>query len=453
MDIGKFSGRFPLKGIIIGLVCIGIIAGSVTAAARMAASKKPPARKEKITGKMAVATVPAVEQDIALTVTGYGQADPVLQAKISPEVSGRVIEKHESLDQGGLVGKGDVLFKIDSVDYETSAEKAKIQVVLKKNEIAQLKVSFSRDQGRLEAIQQNTRLAKSEFLRLKTLYEKDRVGTLSSVETAEQSYNTLLDTEKNLEKSLDLYPLQISEAQNSLADARSDLKTAQLNVKRCIVKAPFSGRVKEADIETGTYITVGTTALTLADDTILEIQVPLSDKDAFEGLGLRRTPGQSARFSGLDQIQCRVQSVTGNVSADLQASLHRAVKYDAGSRTLYLAVRVEPYGPDLSSIPLMDGMFCKVSFQGLPVAGAVKIPASVLNSDNTIYLAREDRLKTLPVTTVMEDGDVLYVSGGFEPEDQIITTVLSSPIENASLDILRSGDLAEKQPLNTVEEI
>ncbi|MCF8068580.1 MAG: biotin/lipoyl-binding protein [Desulfobacterales bacterium] len=432
--------KLSRKSLFITVACFLVIAFGITGMNSLAASKKEPDRKETIIKKMSVTTIPAVEEDIPVSVTGYGQANPVYITEISPQVSGRIIEKHIVLDEGGIVKKGDTLFKIDATDYEIDAEKAEIRVRLQENQIEQFKVSCEKDQGRLTAVKQNTALAKSEFSRLKTLYENDRVGTLSAVEEAEQSYNSLLDTEKSLEKTIDLYPLQIAEAQNNLADAKSDLKTARLNVKRCIVTAPFSGRIKEASIETGTYITTGTLALILADDRTLEIQVPLSDKDAFEFLGLQGGQEEASPLTSLQQIECRVETVTGNVFADFPATLHRVVKYDSNSRTIWIAVRViqEDIGNTGISLSLMDGMFCKVFFKGKALKDTVKIPASIFNSDNTVYLVRDQKLKILPVNKIMEDGDHVYVSGEFQSRDQIITTTLANPIENTALDIINS---------------
>ena len=426
-----------IRPILLAVTCLCIIAGGVVGMSRLAASEKPPARKTIVEKKLSVATIPAVEQPVSLIISGYGQAEPVHIAEISPEVSGKVIKKHESLDLGGIIQEGEVLFELDATDYASTATKAEIQVELQKNRTEQLKVSYEKDQGRLFAVQKNTVLSKSEYTRLKNLYEKDRVGTLSAVEAAERSYNSLLDTEKSLLKSISLYPLQIAEARSSLADTQADLKTARLNVQRCVVMAPFTGRVKSASIETGTYVTIGTPVLTLADDSILEIQVALSDKEAFENLGLRAIGESSSLPSNLKEIQCRVETVTGNVSADFPATLDRVVKYDSDARTLYLAARVSRDDPrhGEATIPLMDGMFCKVFLKGKSVENAIKIPASALNPNNTVYLARNDQLKTLSVKKVMEDGDHIYISGAFDPQDQIITTPLTNPIENSRLEI------------------
>ncbi|MDM8516855.1 hypothetical protein QUF76_11700 [Desulfobacterales bacterium HSG16] len=441
----KTSYQQLVRRIILAITCFLIITGGVIGMNRMAESRKIHAPKETKPKTMSVAAIAAVKQDISLSVTGYGQANPVHVIEISPQVSGRIIEKHKALDQGGMVQKGETLFKIDATDYKIKAEKAEIQVKLQKNQIEQLKVSHEKDQGRLSTVRQNTKLANAEYLSLKTLYEKERVGTLSAVEKAEQGYNSLLDAEKNLVKSIALYPLMIAEAKSNLAGAKSDLKSARLNVKRCRLTAPFSGRVKDISIETGTYIGMGTLAMILADDRILEIQVPLSDKDAFEVLGLREISGNTTLLAGLKNIECRVETVTGNITAVLSGTLHRAVKYDSNTRTLYLAARVDLDDPGITgeSIPLMDGMFCKVHLTGKPVMNAIKIPASAFNSNNTVFLSRDQKLKTLPVTKVMENGDYIYISGAFQPQDLIITTPLANPLENTRLDILNSSELLE----------
>ncbi len=255
------------------------------------------------------------------------------------------------------------------------------------------------------------------------------------MEDAELSYNSLLDTEKTMKKTLDLYPLQIAEAKTGLSNALSDYKTANLNLERCTIVAPFSGRIKEESIEVGSYITTGTQALTLADDKNFEIQVPLGDKDAFEILGIG-SPGENKdRFSDLGSIETQVETVTGNAFSRIKAGVHRAVKYDPDSRTLFLAVRVSQIDMEESMVPLMDGMFCKVYLTGNATREAVKIPMSAMNPDNTIFIARQNRLKTIPVSQVMEAGDEVYISGKFIKRDQIITTKLSNPMENTLLSV------------------
>ncbi len=429
--------------VIIGfLICAVFISAGFTGMNQLSASKKGAEKKKPSETRLEVETMPAEKQNISLVAKGYGEAYPVNVMTISPEVSGRVVEASDRLNQGEIINKGEFLFKIDSTDYEIDAEKATIKVTLQQNKISRLTVESENDQARLASVKRNTQLAKTEFLRLKTLYEKEKVGSLSSVDQAEQTFNSLLDTEKNLVKTIALYPLLIAEAQSNLEEARSDLKTARLNVQRCTLSAPFTGRIKEESIEKGKHINIGTNALVLADDTVLEIQVPLSDKDAFQILHLRKSDSPASWYSGLKNRKCVVRTVTGEVSNSVDAVIDRIVKYDSASRTLFVAVRVDQDIPTESRIPVMDGMFCVVSISGKVMEDAVKIPKTAVNSDDTIYLVIQNRLKTFPVNVVMEDGDYSYITGTLETGDRIITTKLVNPLENSLLtDLNSTGDL------------
>ncbi len=432
------SKKTFLKRLCLTLACLMIVSGGVAGMTKMLSEKKTPAKKQKRPVALHVETMPVVKVDVNLVITGFGEARPLDTVHISPEVAGRINEL-TLLKEGETIEKGSLLFAIDSTDYDIALTQAKIQVELMHNQLEQLKVSYQKDKDRLSGTKQNTRLARTNWERLKSLYENDRVGTLSTVESAEQSYHSLLDTQKKLITSIALYPLQIGEAESSLADARSNLENAERNVERCVVKAPFTARIKEMSVEKGSYVSIGALAVTLADDSILEIEVPLSDKDAF-GLLSRKEAEKNANLqSRLKDIVCRVETVTGDHKTTMGGSVHRVVKYDPQTRTLTLAVRVPvPGGQEPGPghlIPLMDGMFCKVAFTGKRVQNAVRVPATLLNPDSTIYLARDGKLRTEPVIKVLDDADHVYVTGGVTLEDEIIVTPLSCPIENQVLSI------------------
>ncbi|HCY84480.1 MAG TPA: hypothetical protein DHV36_05030, partial [Desulfobacteraceae bacterium] len=423
--------------IVTGLVCFLIIATGVFGMHKMATSKRPPAEKPFQNKGLAVSTLPVKTETVRLTAVGYGQAEAVRVLDICPQVSGNIVDIHPALEQGGIVPEGEILLKIDDTGYAIERDKAAAQVRLTENTIAQYRVSLERDNDRLAALQRSTLLSKTEYTRLKTLYETDRVGTLSDVEAAEQDYNLCLDTEKSLIKTISLYPLQIKEALSDLARDKADLKTAGLNLARCTIRAPFSGRVQDVAVDAGTYVSTGTLALTLTDDSMLEIKVPLSDRDAFDTLRLRAGAGDRGSraggwISGLDAVECRLETVTGKAYAAMTATVHRAVRYDDASRTLYLAVRVErPKNGEVQGMPLLEGMFCKLYLSARSVSGVVKIPAGSLNADDTVYLARDGKLKTLPVVRETSGKDSVWISGDFLPGDRIITTPLTNPMENA----------------------
>lgn len=439
------------KFVLLPAICIMIVFGGLGGMKKMIDSKQPPAKNQKKEKGLFVETAPVIERDISLVITGYGQAYPVEKFNISPEVSGRIVWL-TPLKEGEIIPKGERLMLIDDTDFKIARDQAEIQVRLKKNLIKQLTISFQEDKDRLSSLAQNTRLSHTNWNRLKTLYEKEGIGTLSIVESGEQSYLGLLASEKILQKTIELYPLMIQEAQSNLKNAISDLETARLNLERCVIKAPITGRIKEVAVEKGSYINTGIQALVLADDSVIEIQIALSDKDAFELLNIESVVKGSISNSQLNAKACRVETVTGNIKIEKAGFIHRIVCYDADTRTLTLAVRVQQntLARKNSNLNLMDGMFCKVDFSGKTIEKALKISTSILNSDNTIYISRNNRLKTVPVVKIMENGNDIYVSGNFKTGDRIITTPLASPIENSLLNGVASQEYKSLKPVNLI---
>ncbi len=414
------------------LVCLGLILAGMIGMNTLARAKKPLPKKAPKVAALAVDAVIAKSRDVVISVKGYGQAAPFECVDISPEVSGTVSRVSPNLVQGGQVKKGEVLFEIDARDYSLAVKKAGINLRLQENRVQQLKVEAGNDRSRLPAVQRTTALARADHLRLKGLFEQEQVGTLAGVEGAEQSYNTLLDNERALIKSIELYPLRILEAEENLANARAGLETASLNLERCTVRAPFDGRIREELIEPGIYLSMGARALTLANDDLLEIRVSLGEDDCFEKLGLGATVSSGNWFNGMEARSCRVETVTGTLTSSVRATVHRIVKYDPVSRTLLVAVRIQgdSYRLDGTKFPVVDGMFCTVFIPGKTLSRAIQVPISVVNDDNTVFIAENGRLRTVDVTVVMEDGDLAYVTGNIPDGTPVITTRLAHPLEN-----------------------
>ena len=69
--------------------------------------------------------------------------------------------------------------------------------------IDRLRREYAADRRRLGTLKRNTDLASAEYRRLKTLYEKDDVGTRSGVEQAVQALNAAADAADRLARAVD----------------------------------------------------------------------------------------------------------------------------------------------------------------------------------------------------------------------------------------------------------
>jgi RND family efflux transporter MFP subunit len=241
-----------------------------------------------------------------------------------------------------------------------------------------------------------------------------------------------------LSRQVEIYPIRIREAQASLASARASLETARANLDRCEVRAFFKGRIKTVFLEKGQYVSPGTPALTLADDSVLEIQVPLDSRDAREWLRFNgENPVEDlAWFSGVDPVACRVRWTEDRAGNFGEGQMHRVVNFDPQTRTVTVAVRVGASAAvSRHGIPLVEGMFCVVEIPGKPLKGVIRLPRWAVSFKNTVYTAVGNRLKTVPVTVARVEGEEAFISEGLRPGERIIVTRLVDPLENALLEM------------------
>src|SRR5271170_2141619 len=79
-------------------------------------------RFAKTTPPIAIATEKVMRRSITEIVVANGKIEPVLQVKISPEVSGEIIQL--AIKEGQDVKKGDLLFKIKPDNYVAARNSA-----------------------------------------------------------------------------------------------------------------------------------------------------------------------------------------------------------------------------------------------------------------------------------------------------------------------------------------
>ena len=433
------------------LLCAAILFFGLVLMIILSTFKKPPKEVVSKERPLLVTTVQAVYEDVAVMMSGYGEATPLNVVAISPEVSGTVVQIHPRLEAGEIIEKGELLFSLDPRNYQAAYKEANASKTQWQQAIIRLKKEWGIDKNRLKTLSRNRELAKSEHQRLQQLFTEDRVGTLSGVETAERAYNTAKDQVDKLAQILALYPVRIREAESSLAMATARLSLAKANLDRCTVKAPFHARIETVTLELGQYVTPGKQILTLADDSILEIEVPLDSRDAKNWLLFQENPVKNglAWFDKLATASCSIWWTEAPADQYWTGQIHRVVRFEKQTRTLTVAVRVS--GGQLktqnSTFPLVAGMFCRIEIPGRTLQNVIRLPRWAVTFENKAYVATNTRLKTVPVEVAYVHGDDIFISSGILPGQQIITTRLVDPLENALLKITKTAPSSEWRTL------
>ncbi|SMC25018.1 RND family efflux transporter, MFP subunit [Desulfacinum hydrothermale DSM 13146] len=434
-------------------VCVAILAVGIAAMAVLSKLKKPPVEAVETEQALKVQAMRAVYEDVPVVLRGHGNAAPVDTATLSSQVSGTVVFVHPRLDVGEIIPKGDVLFRIDPRDYETALEQAQASVAQWTSTVERLRREYQREQARLGPLTRTRDLARSEFERLRRLYTQNKVGTRSGVEAAEKAYQQALDQLNVLRRSLAVYPQRIQEAESNLRSAQAQREQARIRLERCTVKAPFDGRVTSVSVEIGQYLAPGTPAVSLADDSMLEIAVSLDSRDARRWLLFDRTSSRPpvAWFQNIRHVPCRIRWTEDPSGHEWTGTLHRVMDYDRKTRTVTVAVRVtaqEAARTTAGGLPLVAGMFCSVDIPGKTMERVVRVPRWAVTFDNTVYLAVNKRLKTVDVQVARIQGDEAFLSDGVQEGDMVIVTRLVSPLEDMLLEV----EPADRKAARTARE-
>ena len=382
-------------------------------------------------------------EDVPVHIEGYGQVAAKKTVTITPQVSGKVLSRHPNLGVGGTIPEGAPLFSLDPRPYESQVADAQAHVQGQESVLLRLQTEARHLEADLKAVRRSGTLSEQRFSRAKQLYAEG-IGSQSAVDDAERA---LIDTKNNIDqrsRTLALYPIRMRETKSTIASAKAQLNMARLNLEHTRVLAPFTGRVKMVNLEENEVVTPGTPVVVLADDSVLEITVPLNSQDARKWLQFeaRDQAHPAGWFGTLKPVTCQIRW-TEEEDRYWEGTLHRVEEYDQESRTLSVVVRIEGEQTlAADQFPLVEGMFCAVSIPGHPMKDVYRLTAHTVSFENTVFVAEGDRLKTVSVTVARTEADYIYVSDGLREGDRVITTRLVNPLDQSLLAI----DTTQKTP-------
>ena len=391
----KMSKRFLFRF----TICILILIAGLAGMKALASLKKPPEQAKPQEQSLKVEIVTVEKKPCPVNITGYGEVRALNVVSIAPEVSGKIVEIHPRLETGEVISRHDILFRVDPREYQ---------------------IAVKTGQDRLQVLKQSLALEKKEFHRVRRLFQENKVGTASGVDMAEK---------------------MMLSSNDMLLQATQALELATINLERCTVRSPFSARIQQVSLEKGQFVLPGQNLLTLVDDSILEIHISIDSRDARKWLRFDQTVSNEKDnrwFSGLVNVPCMIQWTEDDQGRQWKGELHRIVEFNQKTRTLTLAVRVREkmarQNP-INGLPLVDGMFCKVTIPGKTMDNVTRLPRWSVSFKDTVFLAVDNRLKTVPVKVERMEGEFVYVSEGLENGEQVIKTRLINPLENSLLTI------------------
>jgi len=202
---------------------------------------------------ISVATETVESKTITELITANGKIQPETEVKISPDVSGEIIELY--VEEGDEVIAGDLLCVIKPDMYISALNRAEATLNSSKARLAQA-----------EAQQIERELS---YKRSKQLYESEAIP-VSEYETAEAAYKVA--------------QAEVRAARFSVKSAEATVAEADEQLVKTRIYAPISGTISALNVEkgervVGTSMMVGTEMMVVADLDRMEVQVEVNEND------------------------------------------------------------------------------------------------------------------------------------------------------------------------------
>lgn len=209
----------------------------------------------------------AMQRTIVETVNASGKVYPEVEVKLSPDISGEIVEL--DVAEGDSVKKGQVLARIYGDIYVTQRDQA---VAIVKQQQAQMADA----QASLGALEAQLDQAKKTYNMQKQLYD-EKVISRNEFNTADAAYKTALANLNAARQGVKGSMAAVQSAQAALQKANKDLRLATL-------VSPMDGivsllSVKKGERVVGSSMMAGTEMMRIADMNKMEVRVDVGEND------------------------------------------------------------------------------------------------------------------------------------------------------------------------------
>jgi len=361
---------------------------------------------------------------IVEVIPANGKIQPVTEVKISPDVSGEIVElNYQECD---VIKRGDLIIKIKQDVYISMRERAEAS-------LNSVKAQLSQQLAQFQQIEQT-------YLRNKSLYEQKAISA-SDYENALSQYQVA--------------KAQIKAAEFNVKSSEAALKEAQENLTKTIIYAPMDGIISKMSVEKGERVVgtsqmAGTEMLRIANFQYMEVLVDVNENDIIRiaqgdtaTIDVDAYPGR--KFTG---IVTQIANSAKNIGSAVDQVTNFEVK---------VYILPESYNDLLEQgkTPFRPGMSASVSVQTNRKENVIAIPLqsittrSDLLSDSVktalgtgfiaeqVFVIKEDNTVELrQITTGIQDLGFIEVLTGLKEGETIVTapfTAISKTLKDGKL--------------------
>ena len=385
-----------LRRILAGLI---LVLAFVACTFAMINGFKKPEEKKRAFNTLAVIADYAVEDNVQLSVSAQGEARPRTEIDLVPEVGGKIIYVSPNFIEGGIIRKGETLIRIEDSDF-------KVNVIRAKASIAQAEQVLIREKA--------------------------------EGEIARQDYAEL---GRGQPTALALRQPQQAQAQAALQAAQAELETAELQLKRTYVRAPFDGRVRSKSSDLGQFVSPGRALGRIFSTDVVEVRLPLTDSDLSK-IDLPIAFVAKDRASAPDAT---LSAVIAGKKREWEGKIMRTDStYDPQTRALFAIAEVfDPYGKGASEegVPLPPGLFVDAAIRGKTFENIIVLPRDGLRPEDEVYVVDDKGKVEVRQAEVLDtNAQNAFLLGGVETGELVVLSPMEKSRVSMTLKVLDASD-------------
>ena len=325
-------------------------------------------------------------------IVSQGTALPRTTILLISEVSGKVVSVSDKFNAGKFFQKNDLLLEIDPRDYELS--------------LAQARLKVAQADLRLQMEEKEATVSRKEW---KLLNQGEPTG-------------------------LQAREPQLAEARAALDAAKATEESAQRNLDRCRIRAPFDGMVSKANVRPGQFVSAGIQLGEIFATDVSEVRLPLSTSD----LSFINLPKPNERLNIDKAPKVILVNKVGEESQEWIGSIVRSEEnVDPINRMVYVVAKVDdPYNlKNNNKVPLRRGTFLEATINGRTAKKIIAIPRTALRGKDRVWIAEDGKLIYRKVKPVYLDENLAIISEGIDSNEQIIVSLLAGVIDGMGIKI------------------
>ena len=357
-------------------------------------------KKKGVIGKeegLKVTAEKVVKRTIIETVNASGKIYPEIEVKVSPDISGEIMELNVA--EGDSVHRGQILARIYADIYASQRDQAAAGV-------AQSQAQVSNSKAQLAALKATMDQAEVNYKRQKQLLEESVISK-AEFEQADQAI-------KSARAQYDAAIEGIKGSQAFVQSAQAQLTRANKDVNRATLVAPMDGvvtllAVKKGERVVGTAQMAGTEMMRVADLSVMEVRVSVGENDIpkvhLNDSALVEVDAYSNRkFKGI-VTKIGSSNTTAAQSSQISSSTDVA-NYQVHIRLLPDSYKDLMGDGSSRNFPFRPGMNASADIQTKTHAGSLSLPINAVTTRNKKGESKPDKKKDEANSDEQKDEEV-----------------------------------------------